>query len=149
MWSDESNLSPCSWEKWFWVSVPKTNGTIQTFIRNKQKHTSVIVWGPSVQTAWVTGIYVRRYHWHGGIYWDYSDILPLTKLLSWEVIVIRSRQCQLSFCTCYNCMAWKDTCGCDWLASRSVYKYKCMVNPISWQFVLIFGFCLAFCLLLR
>ncbi len=73
MWSDESTFLPVLEKNYFEFSVPKTNGTIQTFIRNKQKHTSVIVWGPSVQTAWVTGIYVRRYHWHGGIYWDYSE----------------------------------------------------------------------------
>ncbi len=76
-------------------------------------------------------------------------ILPLTKLLSWEVIVIRSRQCQLSFCTCYNCMAWKTHVDVtDWPVVRSTNTNVWLTRSHGNSY-LFFGFCLAFCLLLR
>ncbi len=76
-------------------------------------------------------------------------ILPSTKLLSWEVIVIRSRQCQLSFCTCYNCMAWKTHVDVtDWPVDRSTNKNVWLTQSHG-NSCLFFGFCLAFCLLLR
>ncbi len=83
-------------------SVPKTKGTIQTFT-SRSKHLS---WGPSVQTAWVTHMCEGTIDMEAYIGMVQRHILPSRWLLSWEVMVIRSRQCQVSFCMCYNTVVW-------------------------------------------
>ncbi len=96
--SPHFNLFPGKMD--FEFSVPKTKRTIQTFISNRSKRLSWYGVQQSKQHGWLA--YVRRYYWHGGIYWRWC-ILASRWCLSWEV-VNRSRQCQLSFCMCYNSM---------------------------------------------
>ncbi len=111
-------------------SVPKSKGTIQTFTSNRCK-TSVMVWGfisvngmgdngngicAMVPLTWrhILGLYRDKYCHQDDVF-------------NGKSMVIRSRQFQVSFCMCYN-SGFVDTCGCDWLAIRSVSYWKCMAH---------------------
>ncbi len=102
--SPHFNLFPGKMD--FEFSVPKTKGTIQTFISDRSK-SKCLSWygGAAEQTAWVTGIFAKvPLTWrhilglYRDIYYHQDDVVH------GKSMVIMSRQCQVSFCMCYNSM---------------------------------------------
>ncbi len=63
-------------------SVPKTKGTILTFISNRSKSKRLSWYGGAAEKhhGWVA--YEWRYHWHGGIYWDCTEKYTAIKMMS-------------------------------------------------------------------
>ncbi len=106
------HISTCSREQWISSSQSqRSKGPSRLSLATEAK--ANVCHGMGVQQSkrhgWLA--YVRKYYWHGGIYWNCTEIqyiLPSRWYLPWEVHVIRSRQCQLSFWMCYNSMFRRD-----------------------------------------
>ncbi len=100
--SQKDNVKMCAVD--FEFSVPKTKGTIQTFISNRSKSKRLSWYGGSAeQTAWVTGICAKvllTWRHRLGLYRDIN--CHQDDVFHGKSMVIGSRQCQLSFCMCYN-----------------------------------------------
>ncbi len=85
----------------FEFSVPKTKGTIQTFISNRSKSKRLMVWRCSRANS--TGICAKVLLTWRHIFELYREIYcHQDDVFHGKSMVIRSRQCQLSFCMCYN-----------------------------------------------
>ncbi len=132
LYSDESTFQLVSGKMDFEFSVPKTKGTIQTFISDRSKSKRLSLYGGAAeQTAWVTGI-VRRYYWHGGIYWDCTEyILPSRWCLSWEVHGLLYQDNARSHSACATTAWFRRQSECTRLASRSVSYWK--MYGSSWK----------------
>ncbi len=63
----------------FEFSVPQSKETIQAFISDKSKCLSCMGVQQSKQHGWLK--YVRRYHWHGGIYWDCTETYTAVEMI--------------------------------------------------------------------
>ncbi len=82
----------------FEFSVPKTKGTIQTFISNRSKSQRLSWYGVQQRHMCEGTIDVESYI---GIIQRYIYCLQ-EDVFNGKFMVIRSRQCQLSLCMCYN-----------------------------------------------
>ncbi len=127
-YSDESTFKLVSWKMDFEFSVPKTKGTIQTFITNRSKCKQLSWYGGAAeQTHWWLE-YVRRYHWNGGMYWDCTDtILPSRWCLSWEVHHDNASSHSAFATTAWFCRH-TECARLACLQSRSVSNWKCMIS---------------------
>ncbi len=87
----------------FQFSVPKTKGTIQTFISDRSKSKNLSWYGGAAeQTTWVTEICPKVLLKWRHIVGLYRDIYcHQDDVFHGKSMVIISRQCQLSFCMCY------------------------------------------------
>ncbi len=73
--------------------------------------------------------YVRRYYWHGGIYWDCTEMYTAIKMMSfmlspWLLYQDNARSHSACATTAWFCRQSE----CVRLASRSVSYWKCMTS---------------------
>ncbi len=79
LYSDESTFQLVSGKNGFWVLSPKNQRDHPDFISGRSKSKRLSWYGGA---AWVTGICVWRYYWHGGIYWDCTETYTAIKMMS-------------------------------------------------------------------
>ncbi len=114
------HISTCFWEEWISCSQSqRPKGPSRLSLATKANVSGMEV-QQSKQHGWLE--YVRRYHWHGGIYWDCTETYcHQDDVFHGKSMVIISRQCQVSFCMCDCTTAWFcRQSECARLASRSV-----------------------------
>ncbi len=73
-------ISTRFWEKW--ISSSQSQRDLQTIISDRSKGRRLSWYGvqQSKRHGWLA--YVRRYYWHGGIYWDCTEIYTAIKMMS-------------------------------------------------------------------
>ncbi len=125
------HISTCFWEEWISCSQsqrPKGSSRLSLATEAKANVCHGMEVQQSKQHGWLE--YVRRYHWHGGIYWDCTETYcHQDDVFHGKSMVIISRQCQVSFCMCDCTTAWFcRQSECARLASRSVSYWKCMAH---------------------
>ncbi len=105
-------------------SVPKTKGTIQTFISDRSKSKHLSWYGVQQRNGWLAW----RYHWLGGIYWDCTETYNAIKMsfMGSPWLLYQDNARSHSACATTAWFLWQSECVR--LASRSVSYWKCMAH---------------------
>ncbi len=109
----------------FEFSVPKTRGTIQTFISDRSKSQRLSWYGvqQSKQHGWLG--YVRRCHWNGSIE-TYTAIKRMSFMGS-PLLLYQDNASLILMCYCTTA-GFRRPSECPRLASRSVSYWKRMAH---------------------